>query len=135
MDEKPRSGCPISLALEVIGDKWSLLILRDLLLNGKQRYQEFLTSREKISTNILADRLNRLEEVGVISKSDDPASGRQFLYSPTKKGLDLLPALIELARWSCKHDPNVDRTLPNVKKFRGDEEKFIHEIRSRFDVT
>jgi len=133
MDEKPRSGCPINLALEVIGDRWSLLVLRDLLLNGKSRYQEFLSSREKISTNILADRLTRLEEKGVISKRDDPENGRQYLYAPTKRGLDLLPVLVELARWSCNYDPNVDKTLPNVKQLKTNKKKFIRKIMSRFE--
>jgi DNA-binding HxlR family transcriptional regulator len=105
------------LSLEVIGDKWSLLILRDLIA-GKKRYQEFLGSREGISTNILADRLAKLEKRGIISKSDDPESKKQFIYAPTEKGLDLMPILVELARWGIKHDPNTDRSKPIVKEIQ-----------------
>jgi DNA-binding HxlR family transcriptional regulator len=98
-----RSHCPISLSLEVIGDRWSLLILRDLIVFGKQRYGELLQSAEGISTNILADRLVRLEEAGLISRSAD--EGQQVNYAPTKKGSDLRPVLHELARWGLKYDP------------------------------
>src|SRR5215471_162751 len=96
----PRSHCPVSLALEAIGDRWSLLILRDLIMRGKSRYQEFLNSEEGISTNILADRLMQLEGHGLISKSDDPDDKRQFRYTPTQKELDLMPVIFEMARWS-----------------------------------
>jgi DNA-binding HxlR family transcriptional regulator len=99
----------VSLALDAIGDRWSLLILRDLVLRGKQRYQEFLSSEEGISTNILADRLARLERQGLISKSADPGDKRQFLYAPTEKSFDLLPVVFEMARWSLKYEPTVDR--------------------------
>jgi DNA-binding HxlR family transcriptional regulator len=74
----------------------------------------------------------RLEELAIIAKQDDPANGRQFLYSPTQKGLDLLPSLLELARWSTKHDRRVDKTNPNLKRFRRDREKAIREVRERF---
>jgi DNA-binding HxlR family transcriptional regulator len=106
VDKAPRSNCPVSRALEAIGDRWSLLILRDLILRGKRRYQEFLDSEEGISTNILADRLARLERQGLISKSGDPDDKRQFVYTPTEKGLDLLPVVFEMARWSMKYDPS-----------------------------
>lgn len=109
MERTPRSHCPVSLALDAIGDRWSLLILRDLILRGKQRYQEFLNSEEGISTNILADRLARLERQGLISKSGDSDDKRQFLYAPTEKGLDLLPVVFEMARWSLKYEPGADK--------------------------
>ena len=133
MKTEPRSHCPISLALEVIGDKWSLLILRDLIVRGKQRYQEFLGAAEKISTNILADRLARLEALGILTKSPDPASKKQFLYAPTQKGLDLLPILFELARWGIKHDPETDMTSPNVKRLQKDAEGWRRELLARFE--
>ena len=98
-----RSHCPISLSLEVIGDRWSLLILRDLILFEKRRYGELLQSSEGISTNILADRLNRLEKAGLISRSVDDR--QQVHYAPTKKGSELRPVLNELKRWGLKHDP------------------------------
>jgi DNA-binding HxlR family transcriptional regulator len=89
--------------LEIFGDRWSLLILRDMVLRGKQRYGELLDSAEAISTNILADRLLRLEEAGLISRSVDEQ--RQVLYAPTKKGRDLQPVLREIIRWGLKYDP------------------------------
>ncbi len=97
-----RSHCPISLSLEVIGDRWSLLILRDLVLFGKRRYGELLASEEAIATNILASRLAKLRKAGLISKSMDEK--RQTLYVPTQKALDLKPVLTELARWGLKYD-------------------------------
>jgi DNA-binding HxlR family transcriptional regulator len=98
-----RSHCPISLSLEVIGDRWSLLVLRDLIWHRKRRYGELLESTEAISTNILANRLAQLEECGLISRSVD--AHNQVSYVPTEKGSDLLPVLGELTRWSLKYDP------------------------------
>jgi DNA-binding HxlR family transcriptional regulator len=132
MSAKCRSDCPISLALEAFGDRWSLLILRDLLLRNRRHYQEFLNAEEQISTNILADRLSRLEELGVISKSTDPENRKQYLYAPTKKGLDLLPVLLELYRWSLKYDPHVDEKKPIARRLERDTEGLLKEFRSRF---
>ena len=112
MRNNPRSHCPVSLALEAVGDKWSLLILRDLIMRGKRRYQELLDSGEGISTNILADRLVRLERLGLIRKSDDPDDKRLVRYFPTRKGLDLLPVILEMARWSFKYDPYTVKASP-----------------------
>jgi DNA-binding HxlR family transcriptional regulator len=107
-----RSDCPISSALEVFGDRWSLLVMRDVLLRGKSHYREFLASGEGIATNILADRLARLEAAGLIQRtSDDPRSGRQE-YHPTAKGKDLIPLLLEMMAWSAKHDPRA--AVPGV---------------------
>jgi DNA-binding HxlR family transcriptional regulator len=117
----PRSHCPVSLALEAIGDRWSLLILRDLIMRGKRHYQDFLNSEEGIATNILADRLARLERQGLISKFDDPEDKRQFRYSPTQKGLDLLPVIFEMARWSKKYNPHIDPASPFLKRLEDDK--------------
>jgi DNA-binding HxlR family transcriptional regulator len=135
VESQPRSHCPVSLALEAIGDKWSLLILRDLIMRGKRRYQELLGSEEGISTNILADRLVRLERQGLISKSDDPDDKRQFRYSPTKKGLDLLPVIFEMARWSSKYDPRIDAAHPFLKRMKAGKEQLVRQIQSRFKVS
>lgn len=132
MDKGPRSHCPVSLALEAIGDKWSLLVLRDLIMRRKSRFQEFLDSEEGISTNILADRLVRLERRGLISRSDDPDDKRQVRYAPTQKALDLLPVIFELARWSVKYHPHPDRANPFVKRALGDQRRFMQELRSQF---
>jgi DNA-binding HxlR family transcriptional regulator len=135
MRAKCRSDCPISLALEAFGDRWSLLILRDLLLRDRKHYQEFLNAEENISTNILADRLIQLEDLGIISKSDDPENKKQYIYAPTKKGLDLLPILLELYRWSLKHDPHVDKTKPIARRLEKDTEGLIKKFRARFKAT
>jgi DNA-binding HxlR family transcriptional regulator len=100
-----RSHCPISFALDLFGDRWTLLILRDVMLKNKFRFQDLLDCEEKIATNVLADRLRKLEASGILSKTDDPDSGRQFRYAPTAKGLDLLPVLLEIIRWSGRYDP------------------------------
>ena len=133
--ESPRSHCPVCLALEAIGDKWSLLILRDLIMRDKSRYQELLNSEEGISTNILADRLVRLEQHGLISKSDDPHDKRQFRYTPTEKALDLLPVIFEMARWSAKYHPRVDRPSPYLKRMADDQKGLLKEIRARFKMA
>ncbi len=99
-----RSACAISMALESIGDKWSLLILRDLMFTGKRTYGELQASDEKIATNILAARLLSLEANGLIRKAVDPNNGRRSLYFLTEKGIDLLPAIIELRQWAEKHN-------------------------------
>ena len=131
----PRSHCPVSLALEAIGDRWSLLILRDLIMRGKRHYQDFLNSEEGIATNILADRLARLERQGLISKSVDPEDKRQFRYSPTPKGLDLLPVIFEMARWSKKYNPRIDPASPFLRRSEADKEVFMKQILSQFKET
>jgi DNA-binding HxlR family transcriptional regulator len=135
MRAKCRSDCPISLALESFGDRWSLLILRDLVLRDRRHYQEFLNAEERISTNILADRLTRLEGLGIISKSVDPNNKKHYLYAPTRKGLDLLPILLEFYRWSLKYDPRVDKTKPIARRLEKDTEGLIREFRARFKTT
>ena len=102
--KKRRSDCPISTALDIFGDKWTLLIVRDLMFKGKQSYGEFLNSEEKIATNILADRLQLLEYAGIVTKNTDPANGVKFIYKLTPKGIDLLPILVETILWSARHD-------------------------------
>lgn len=97
--------CPVTFAMDVFGDKWSLLIVRDLLLKGKRHFGDFLQSSERISTNILADRLAKLERHGLITKERDSSSGRKVIYRATQKARDLLPILLEIIVWSAKHDP------------------------------
>ncbi len=100
-----RSHCPISFALDVFGDRWTLLVIRDLLLGGKATYGEFLASEEGMATNILADRLTWLEAQGIVTRSRDPDHGRRLMYRLTRKGIDLLPILLEMVAWSAKYDP------------------------------
>ncbi len=130
MAKRPvRTHCPISFALDLFGDKWSLLILRDLLLKGKKTYQEFLEAGEGISTNILADRLIALKEFGFIEKRDDPDNGRQVIYSPTKMAIDLLPMLLELIRWSYRYDPKTLADKEFVDQVRNDRMELERRLR------
>ena len=102
-----RSDCPISSALDLLGDRWSLLVMRDVLLRGQSHYREFLASEEGIATNILADRLTRLEAAGLLERTgEDRRSGKQA-YHATEKGKDLIPLLLEVMVWSAAHDPEV----------------------------
>lgn len=101
-------SCPITFALDLFGDKWSLLILRDIVFKGKRNYREFLASPEKISTNILANRLKQLESDGLVDKGRDPHNQSKFVYTLTDKGRDLLPLLLEVVRWSATHNPQPD---------------------------
>lgn len=103
--EKHRSHCPVNLALEVFGDKWSLVIIRDIMFEGKRYFRELLQSEEKIASNILTDRLVMLEQEGIISKADDPRHKQKNIYSLTSKGIDLLPVMVEIGSWSLKHKP------------------------------
>lgn len=98
-----RSSCPINLALEVFGDKWSMIIIRDIMFEGKRHFREFLQSEEKIASNILSDRLTRLEQEGIISKSNDPAHKQKYIYTLKPKGIDLLPIMVEMGAWSLRH--------------------------------
>ena len=100
-----RSQCPISLALDVIGDRWSLLIVRDLMFAGKRYYRELLRSDEGISSNILAERLARLVDVGVLSRTGDPTHKQKAIYSLTPMGIDLLPLVAQLGIWGRKYLP------------------------------
>lgn len=106
---KNRSDCPISCTLDVIGDKWSLLIIRDVMLRGKMSYSEFLNSEEKIATNILVSRLSVLEEEGILAKKVSPENKSKNIYSLTQKGADLLPIIIEIMDWGAKYNKNCPR--------------------------
>ncbi|MEP0070332.1 helix-turn-helix domain-containing protein [Pyruvatibacter sp.] len=99
-----RSNCPINFVLETFGDKWTLLIVRDLMFKDKSSYREFLNSDEGIATNILADRLKRLEQHGIIFKEADPDNRSRVIYSLTDRGKDLMPVMLEITAWSAKHD-------------------------------
>ena len=109
MRQDSRSTCPISSALEFVGDRWTLLVIRDLMFAGKRHFREFLQSEEAISSNVLADRLNSLVEHGIVTRSDDPTHAQKAIYSLSEKGLDLLPVIIAMSAWSQKHYPRTRR--------------------------
>ncbi|MDF3026598.1 MAG: transcriptional regulator [Fluviicola sp.] len=125
MDTKRRSDCPISCSLDIWGDKWSLLIIRDLMFAMQCTYGDFLKSEEKIATNILANRLQMLEANGIITKLTHPESKAKVLYQLTEKGIDLLPLMVEIHLWADKYSvipPGRKEFLKEVKK---DKEAFI----------
>ena len=124
---KKRSECPISCSLDVWGDKWSLLIIRDLMLKKECTYGDFLKSDEKIATNILASRLQTLEENGVINKFDHPDSKAKVLYKLTQKGIDLLPLMIEINLWADKYFTLPQERKALLKEVKKDKEKFIRD--------
>ena len=106
MTDDPRSGCAINLTLEVVGDKWSLLVIRDMMFGNRRHFRDFLTnSQEGISSNILADRLKRLLEQGIISWADDPSHKQKGIYSLTEQGIELLPVLAQMSGWGFKYLP------------------------------
>lgn len=106
MDIAHRSGCPINLTLEVLGDKWSLLVIRDMMFGNRRHFRELLTrSQEGISSNILADRLKTLMEAGVLSRSDDPTHKQKGIYSLTERGIELLPVLAQMSGWGYRYLP------------------------------
>ena len=101
-----RSGCPINLALEVLGDRWSLIVIRDIMFGDRRRFRELLTrSEEGIASNILAARLQRLVEAGLLSRQDDPAHRQRVIYSLTEKAIQLVPVLVQLGAWGRRHLP------------------------------
>lgn len=106
---KNRSDCPISCSLDILGDKWSLLIIRDIMLRSKMSYSEFLESEEKIATNILVNRLGVLEAENILTKEVSPKNKSKFIYSLTQKGADLLPVVIEIMDWGAKYNANCPR--------------------------
>ena len=120
-----RSDCPISRSLDVWGDKWSLLIIRDLIFAKECTYGDFLKSPEGIATNILAARLLLLEANGLILKLDHPDSKAKVLYKLTSKGIDLLPVMVEIHLWAAKHYTIPDERKPLLKAIKKDKQAFI----------
>ncbi|WP_221391704.1 helix-turn-helix domain-containing protein [Dyadobacter sp. NIV53] len=123
----PRSACPVSYTLDFVGDKWMLLILRDMMFEGKSSYGEFLQSDEKIATNILADKLNILYSNGFVTKNVLPENKSKFSYILTEKGIGLLPVVIEMMIWGSRFNPSGgNKDLLAV--FKKDKEKAIKEF-------
>lgn len=130
-DGKQRqTGCPVAFGLDTFGDRWTLLVIREMLLQGKSTYSEFEEIDEGISTNILADRLKHLEAEGIVKKARDPQNGRSFTYSLTQKGVDLAPVLMEIIRWSGKYDDRPFALKSTFNRIRRDPKGFEAKIRS-----
>jgi DNA-binding HxlR family transcriptional regulator len=125
-----RSGCPLNASVEMLGDRWSLLIIRDMMLLGRRTFKEFLDSYERPATNILTDRLRRLEAYGIIRTERDRADGRKVVYLLTPKGMDLAPVLTEMVLWAGRHEKTENRPL--IRLMQKDKQKFLEQIRQRW---
>src|SRR5258707_4909156 len=106
-----RSGCPLNASIEMLGDRWSLLIIRDMMLRGSRTYKEFLESYERIATNILADRLRKLIAYGIITTESDPSDGRKRIYLLTSKRIDLAPVMTEMVLWAAAHEETGNQAM------------------------
>lgn len=133
MARQRRSDCPISFALDLFGDRWSLLILRDLIFKDKTTYGDFLTAGEGISTNTLADRLELLKTEGLIRGNQDVADKKKTIYEPTKKALDLIPMILEIIEWSAKYDAKTGAPKEFLDMLKKDRRKLAKMIRSKFE--
>ena len=125
-----RSTCPITCALDVFGDRWTLVVLRDVVLGGKRRFGE-IARPEGIATNVLAERLKRLEQLEIVDKRRDPEDGRRFVYTPTEKGADLIPTLLEIGIWGARHTPNGTAQKELMQAAEENREAAIAELRAR----
>ena len=124
-----RSACPINYALENLGDKWTLLVIRDLVFEGKRFYKEFLQSKEGVATNILSDRLKRLEQEGMIVSKVYEEQRTQKVYSLTEKGKDLIPILVEMIYWSAKYKKGLNVDDGFLHKLENNRTAVINAIR------
>jgi DNA-binding HxlR family transcriptional regulator len=127
---KRRSGCPLNASVEMLGDRWSLLIIRDMMLRGFRSYKEFLECYEGIATNILADRLRKLQAYGIIVAERDPKDARRVTYLLTAKGIDLAPVLTEMVLWAAAHEDTGNQAL--VRQMKEDKQKFLAGVRQRW---
>jgi DNA-binding HxlR family transcriptional regulator len=126
--DKKRSDCPVSCTLDVLGDKWSLLIIRDVMLRGKMSYSEFLYSEERIATNILVSRLGVLEAEKILVKEVSPENKSKYIYSLTQKGADLMPIVIEMMDWGAKYNKECPRKELG-QKIKKDKAAVVRELR------
>lgn len=128
MKPKKRSNCPISMSLEIWGDRWTLLIIRDLMFEGKRTYGDFLRSDEKIATNILADRLRKLVKDGIVEQTESADTRSGSAYRLTEKGIDLLPILAEVFLWADKHLDLTDELRTRIQAIKQDKPAFIEGV-------
>ncbi len=125
-----QSGCPVAFGLDTFGDRWSLLVIREIMLRGKTTYSDFQEIEEGIATNVLADRLKHLEAEGIIAKHRDPENRRSYIYSLTEKGRDLASIMIEIILWGGRHDQRPQAIRMAVDEIKQDRVGFEADIRS-----
>ena len=129
---KRRSGCPVSISLEIFGDRWSLLIIRDLMVRGFRTFKEFENAGEGIATNILANRLRRLEAAGIITQEAENGDKRRVYYRLTEKGIDLAPVLLDLLIWGSRHE-EAEAPCAMVEKMAAHRDQLLAEVRRRWE--
>jgi DNA-binding HxlR family transcriptional regulator len=127
---KRRSRCPLNASVEMLGDRWSLLIIRDMILRGSHSYKEFLQGDEGIATNILANRLQKLVSHGILMTTPDPSDKRKQIYQLTEKGIDLAPVLTEMVLWAAAHEDTGNPAL--VRMMHADKATFLAAVRRRW---
>jgi DNA-binding HxlR family transcriptional regulator len=120
----------LNASIEMLGDRWSLLIIRDMMVRRSRTFKEFLGSDEGIATNVLTDRLRRLEAHGIITSEPDPSDGRKLIYSLTAKGIDLAPVLAEMVLWVARHEETGNQAL--VRTLQTDRQRFLEQVRERW---
>lgn len=126
-----KSYCPVAYTLDIIGDRWAILIIRDILFRDKFSFGDFLNAEEGIATNILTSRLKRLEELGIISKTKDKENLTKFIYRLTDKGLDLLPIMIEMIAFAEKYDTDTAAPKNLLNKIKNNRDEFIENFRKK----
>jgi DNA-binding HxlR family transcriptional regulator len=125
---KRKSDCPINFGLEIFGDRWTFLVVRDMMFKEKHYFGDFIQSEEKIATNLLADRLSTLEQEGILCKTKDQKHKQKIFYKLTKKGIDLMPVLIEIILWSAKYDKKSAVDLNFVKVVKKNRVRLINDL-------
>lgn len=125
-----RSDCPIANALDLLGDRWSLLIIRDIVFRGFREFGQFHAGGEGISTNILTERLERLQRARLVVRSDHPEDGKKYVYRLTEKGVDLIPVLVQLTLWGAKYTPDHAAPAEILQEMKSDPGPMIARLRA-----
>ena len=139
VDKKTKNwaGCPVRFGMSQFGDKWSFLILRDLMFKGRQYYNEFLEAGEGISTNVLASRLTDLETNGLVTKTQDEIKRSKYKYQLTEKGLDLMPMMLAMIDWAEKYDNKTEVPSEFIQQLRSDssalQQELLGKLRNKAD--
>lgn len=128
---KHRSGCPVSISLEIVGDRWSLLIVRDMMVRGYRSFKDFQQSGEGIATNVLSDRLRKLQIAGILAAEPEPADGRRVNYRLTEKGIDLAPLVLELLIWGARHE-STGAPCGVIDQLEKHRKQLLAEVRRRW---
>jgi DNA-binding HxlR family transcriptional regulator len=134
MKKRMPTECPVVFTVDILGDNWSLIILRDILLNGKSHFREFLASKEKIASNILSNRLEGMVAAGLIVKQSDTRNKSAAIYRPTQKALDLLPMLFELIKWGARYNPDIDMSDPGIQLLMRDQDALHRKVLASFEA-